>query len=223
MRRPLKPFVTEYKASNRRNPAAPGEQGLFETERPAPKPFDFMSKAEPEESYDAAMRAADALFSIPPADRTADEDEPLADGAGETAHAPSHSGKNGGRILRVLDEEPSPEYVALEAEHAPKRRGRKPGSKNKPKTVVALSDLPENDGPIWQAPSPMPAPVPMTPAMPAARRIPAIVASSPLANAMPANPSQEMPRTSKRFPWVRDKKLKPGEDWKRRRLPRICW
>jgi hypothetical protein len=221
MRRPLKPFVTEYKASNRRNPVAVGEQGVFETERQAPKPFDFMLKAEPEESYDAAMRAADALFSIPAANKAADQVEPVFNGGSPADSAPPE--KNGGRILRVLDEEPSPEYVALEVERAPKRRGRKPGSKNKPKMLVSgLSEPLEKDAPVWHLPNQV-APVSIRPAVPAARKIPAIVANAALANAIPTDPVPETPRTSKRFPWVRDKKLKPGEDWKRRRLPRICW
>lgn len=234
MRRPVKPFVTEYKASSRRNPAASGEQGVFESERPAPKSFDFMQRPDSDDYYDAAMRAADALFSIPSSAGPAGSNP---DGATRDDMSPpprhfddegqpdiSFSEKGGGRILRVLDEAPPPEYAALEAELTPKRRGRKPGSKNKPKTAMPAQAALMRD---LTPPAPVqPAPVVTVPAMPAARKIPALTvqAATKPASAVELAPldGDAPTRSGKRFSWVRDN-LKPGEEWKRRRLPRVCW
>ena len=233
MRRPLKPFVTEYKASNRRNPGAPSEQGLFESDRPAPKPFDYMMKAESEDSYDAAMKAADALFSIPaePKPETGTR-RPTSDTAPQHMTAPQHIGEGSpqtvsssqtapsergtGRILRVLDEQPPPEYAALEVEHAPKRRGRKPGSKNRPKATIAALVDGQTEAPIAYAAPDIILPIAATPAVPAVRKVPALVSEPQLTNGALAV------FRGKRSTWGRDK-LKPGEDWKRRRLPRVCW
>ena len=234
MRRPLKPFVTEYKTPNRRPPAGPSDQPASDTERSPPKLFDMRAKPDSEDSYEAAMRAADALFSSPskPAPVEADE-QPAAPAMiwseTEADAAVARNGSNGGgRILRVLDETPPPEYAALEAAHAPKRRGRKPGSKNKPKVAMpaiapaasetfddltGLEEAPKQTSrrarthaPTFDAASPAPTHL-------AARAVQTVAA-------LPAGAST--PRDDKRFSWVRDK-LKPGEEWKRRRLPRVCW
>jgi hypothetical protein len=110
----------------------------------------------------------------------------------------------------VLDEAPPPELVALEVEHAPKRRGRKPGSKNKPKPIVALTldaiDEPETELGFEFDP----------PAFATEARVPAV-------RRIEALPSDGAPaRPPKKNAWMRDR-LRPGEEWKRRRLPRVCW
>jgi hypothetical protein len=192
MRRPLKPFIKEYRTSGRRPPS--GSDSPSQSEQPS----DLFGKLRPgagapdaDDSYEAALRAADALFrqdEDPPAAAS----EPEAPGFAEDPPAPQS-----GRILRVIDEAPLQQFAELEALHAPKRRGRKPGSKNKPK--------PEHE----------------------------VIASAPIelalsAAAVAASP-RPVPRVAQvkigradRFSWVRDR-LRPGEEWKRRRLPRICW
>lgn len=204
MRRPLKPFVTEYKGSRRASPPF-GEPAPVENERPAPKLAEARPRPEPEDSYEAAMRAADALFSAP-VERKVEAHGKQQENSGQP-HTDAPSERNGGRILRVIDEAPPPQFAALEAEFAPKRRGRKPGSKNKPK-MPALTPAFEPQA-VDHALT-VSAAVPQHVTAPAQRQVVA------LSDAPPA------PRGEKRYPWVRDR-LKPGEDWKRRRLPRVCW
>lgn len=204
MRRPLKPFVTEYKGSRRASPQS-GEPATFENERSAPKLAEARPRSEPEDSYEAAMRAADALFSAPVERKVESPREQQEDSGQPLAGVPSE--RNGGRILRVIDEAPPPQLAALEAEFAPKRRGRKPGSKNKPK-MPALA--PASEPRAIEHALPISAVVPQHVAVPTHRQVVA------LSDATPG------PRGEKRFPWVRDR-LRPGEDWKRRRLPRVCW
>jgi hypothetical protein len=179
-----------------------------------------MPRLAPDDSYDAAMRAADAFFSIPSSEDQADsraarisDDAPLD----PVERAPATPEKAGGRILRVLDEAPPQEYSALEAEHAPKRRGRKPGSRNKPKRQDdATAAPPDIERPsISTRPKTAPITVPSVAALPPRLSV----------AATPARAIEEEARAvrdQRRFPWISDR-LKPGEDWKRRRLPRICW
>ncbi len=157
-----------------------------------------------EDGYEAALRAADALFSgarrpaeAEPGARPTSNDE----GADETQG--SHPA--GGRVLRAMDEQPPEELLRLEAEFAPKRRGRKPGSKNKPKTlpVAAIEE------PLAMPPAIASAP----PALPVVARIAAVPAIPRVARA-------PVPRGD-RYAWVRTK-LKPGQAWKRR-IPKIAW
>ena len=110
--------------------AAPASPKPGETGR-----FDATSRTD--DSYEAALRAADALFA-PQKDRRSAE----VDGQGTDTDGVRESAGRG-RILRVLDE-PSPEPTSgmmdeAERDHAPKRRGRKPGSKNRPKADKAAS------------------------------------------------------------------------------------
>lgn len=211
MRRPVRPFVTEYRGGSRR-PSSPG-QGLdvdiFKAE-PSPNVTGSWPPQAPsqpdlqEDGYDAALRAADALFA---GHRTAPSVQPAADG-----DAPKPGSPTGGRVLRVLDEAPSPEMLEmerLEAEHAPKKRGRKPGSKNKPK-IAALEMTP----PPAIAPA---APAIEAPALPAAT-----VAAALVARAIATAPRRTEPAVpGERFAWVRTR-LKPGQQWKRR-LPKVAW
>lgn len=212
MRRPLKPFVTEYKQSNRKSSTQLVEPPALETDNPAPKLADGFFK-DPDDSYEAALRAADALFSVKPASakpadgppgngglesQAAGPQSPSKEEAAPSSEAPRPE-KNGGRILRVIDEEPLPQVVALEAERAPKRRGRKPGSKNKPKIASGETMSATSDVVLF----------PSAPALSgqSVAQIEALVA---------------VPRNAKRAGWGRGR-LRPGEDWKRRRLPRVCW
>ncbi|MDP2356700.1 MAG: hypothetical protein Q8M31_11655 [Beijerinckiaceae bacterium] len=107
MRRPVRPFTVERKRGAR--PAPVADTPLLETPTPMAMPEPARQWA-PEPTRWAA---AEALFSIPPAD------------APEPVFAEP---TNLGRILPSLDEPAAPAY---EFEAAPKRRGRKLGSRNK--------------------------------------------------------------------------------------------
>ncbi len=212
MRRPLKPFVTEYKGARRAAPAF-GEQNSLVSERPAPKPVEARTQSQPDsdDSYEAAMRAADALFSSSSDRRAESRAEPSPAGPQADVAGFTSPERGGGRILRAIEEPPSPQFAAREAELAPKRRGRKPGSKNKPK-IPALTSMNGDFAGTQITPAPVhavDATIPRS-AMPSHR---------PIAAAAAAAPSL---RSERRFPWVRDR-LKPGEYWKRRRLPKVCW
>ena len=206
------------------------------------QPFRGDAEAEPTGSYEAAMRAADALFSprvkAGPADGSANgSTNDLANGSPRSAGSGNGQGhadgapaatasEPTGRVLRALDEpEPAVEPIA---ELAPKRRGRKPGSVNKPKTPetarrrlsrgsAAAPAAPEADGTmlaldtIESVESVADAAAPETDAVEAAARPP---------HAPPAAQATAKLRRD-RFSWVRTK-LKPGEKWKRR-LPKVAW
>ena len=110
MRRPVRPFTVEHKKSGRATTAQ--EPAVMEMPAPPPEP----ERSKPQEG--GRWAAAEALFSIP---SPSVEDAPYPEaGAGGT-----------GRILRSLDEPAAPAFV-FEDEPI-KRRGRKPGSRNKPR------------------------------------------------------------------------------------------
>ncbi len=119
MRRPVRPFTIERKRGAR---AAPTSDTLV---LEPPTPFVTPLPEPPRQWAPEPTRwaAAEALFSIPPADAP----EPAL---GE----PTQSR----RILPSLNEPAAPAYIF---EEAPKRRGRKPGSRNKPRAA------PETQGP----------------------------------------------------------------------------
>ena len=272
MRRPLKPFVTEYKASNRRHKEAGEASPAFLTDvqgtradagKRAAAAFDFKSfEAAPpearhrtppssprdlrfsasgsEDGYEAALRAADALFA--PSTNTARRSQPEHD-AGEPPLSsqafsepvngePFSNGKappsGHGRILPSLEEPLAPIFADREAD-LPKRRGRKPGSKNKPKTV-AIDDFEDTRVPgaivgqdAWQPQYAMSETQSDADRLfePAARgrpfsRIPSSMRPLP---PLPAN--RAMTASRERFAWVR-RQLAPGERWKRR-LPKVVW
>lgn len=231
MRRPVKPFVTEYKGPNRRpgHPAGPvarqGEEFSYATA--ANEAFSRSAvdapRHNPEDAYEAALRAADALFSpaaakpAAPAAHNPHVGSLVADRADPPTEAATseHAGPgNGGRILRAIDEPPAPDLAALEAEHAPKRRGRKPGSKNKLKAPVFEDDAPRS--PTRPSAS-VPPPVFRDEDFDAARPV---AAAAPRTSTK-ASATTYRARDDARFAWVRTK-LKPGEEWKRR-LPKVCW
>lgn len=275
MRRPLKPFITEYKASNRRAHAPsgdaavierqPAQERVFSSERAsssdhvfsgerdrfATKAFDSSSRQEPHDSYEAALRAADALFAPRPASEQSRAPIPAAPDADkvfapkavppqakslpadtlktapaearvldETVERPSAPEK-GGRILPALDETPLPQFAALEEAHTPKRRGRKPGSKNKPRVTsgeqlsfIDRTPVAEVVATPARAESPAAAPQRVTPRSRQTRR--PLESSETWIEARVPTPMSRL-----RFSWL-DRKLKPGEFWKRR-LPKVCW
>ena len=155
MRRPLKPFVTEYKPSTRRQIPATRHAQSFAVEAASPTPFEG-GRHDPtsrgDDSYGAALRAADALFS-PPKDKPSPSVGPNAGEVAGDAGAGRAAGRGSGRILRVIDE-PVPEPTGRatdepDGEPTPKRRGRKPGSKNRPKgdaSRLATAAVPDAGG-----------------------------------------------------------------------------
>ncbi len=109
MRRPVRPFTVEHKRGARSAPVS--DTPMLETPTPMPMPMPEPARQWAPEP--TRWAAAEALFSIPPAD------------APEPAFAEP---TNLGRILPSLNEPAAPAY---EFEDAPKRRGRKLGSRNK--------------------------------------------------------------------------------------------
>lgn len=222
MRRPVKPFVTEYKGTNRR-PGGRGGDDFFgasavheAVQRPGsdngarPDARSDHARAEnnrsenarSENAYEAALKAADALFAPPP--KSADIGGPGPEPQGKDGAEATDTSASGRRILRAIDEPPLPGLAEAEEAEPVKRRGRKPGSKNKPKPVAAaalpLATTPEPDDEDLDDEDQLE------------------VVEAPAA-ARPTVPYR--PRTIDRFSWVRTR-LKPGEQWKRR-LPKVCW
>lgn len=216
MRRPVRPFVTEYRGGTRR-PAGQGqgpEIDLFKSELAKSDPGQSGSPPSwtspiapsqpdyPEDGYEAALRAADALFA---GNRTSGP-QPAPDG-----EAPKPG--SGGRVLRVLDEAPSPEMMRLEEEFAPKKRGRKPGSKNKPK-IAALTAEPV-------AAALPPATVQEARPLPALTSLAAVLTEAAVAAARKPTAAAPAGPRGERYAWVRTR-LKPGQQWKKR-LPKVAW
>ena len=250
MRHPVKPFVTEYKGNTRRPPSpaglslkveeedhsAPARRGASKSDasRAADNQRFAGASHSSEDSYEAALRAADALFSNAP-QRSKGRSQAV-DEAGETVAAsvqtssatakasgatPPASGA--GRILRVIDEAPPQALMDLEVERQPKRRGRKPGSKNKPKLVPAFVASPGETRAGAAAPAVaarqvnagVEPPTREAPAAPDADRAPAQAPTQAVAPIVARRPRLDP------YAWVRTK-LKPGERWKRR-LPKVAW
>lgn len=227
MRRPVKPFVTEYKSVPRRQTLPSGaHQPFLQENEPAPaKHADFVrleSNARPEDSYEAALRAADALFSGSRAPGEASVTRPAPRAEEIVAELPGAphalAPERGGRILRVIDEPPPPALVALEEARAPKRRGRKPGSKNKPKA------LPIERAAVDVKPSVQPSVLALVGAANETPIVDTLLANVPAPpvwmTAATVNMSSRG-RGNERFSWVR-KTLGPGERWKRH-MPKVCW
>ena len=200
MRQPQKPFSVETRQNGRRKP------------RPQTMaPRDLFVGIDPggsrTQSYDAALRAADVLFSgaparqfEPPALNTSVVDN------GATSAAPRPQG----RILRAIEEptvEAPPPVLA-----PPVRRGRPPGSKNKtPRSPVARAQCEHQ---------------PLVETYTTADELVASLFSADdvvepviVKKAVPITLPSGGARL--RFAWI-DKDLGPGERWKRR-LPRVCW
>lgn len=111
MRRPLRPFTVETKKGARRadKPSQPVQ---------APSPFLEPEPVTERRRSSPQMKAAQALFEKP-----------------EPARALPGVPEAGARILRSLIEPPPPPLIFDDIADEPKRRGRKPGSKNKPRDV----------------------------------------------------------------------------------------
>ena len=231
MRRQAKPFVTEYRGAARRTKDTGGD---LHGETPRHRAYDEAQRMfqpdtnQPdfgEDSYDAALRAADALFAAPvqparsevyapwpveaqpwPERHWLPEEERSVSAHSEDPLPAASAAPR--RILQAIEPPAEDRYAALEAERAPKRRGRKPGSKNKPKIVV---------GDDWLAT----VAVPSEPSGTATRSpvLPSIAV--PVAFANDDLDESEIEGRTGRFMRKRDG-LRPGERWKRR-LPKAAW
>jgi hypothetical protein len=115
MRRQIKPFTIEHKRGGRS--PQPVEPLPFDIPAPPPEPAPVNS------SGATRWAAAEALFST---------QSPAPDKASDPEPAVVRPAATTGRILPSLIEPPAPTPV-YDVEDAPKRRGRKPGSRNKPR------------------------------------------------------------------------------------------
>ncbi len=253
MRRQVKPFVTEYRGTPRRHKdqsgaADPQPDTAVARHRPlSDQPRPSGSDAA-DTSYEAALRAADALFAAPPRGRSnaaapvpqpdpwtpRSEARPpdLADvdagttmtEAAELAPAADKLATSPGRILQAIEPQAEDRFAALEAERAPKRRGRKPGSKNKPKSLIG-DDWPTTARGVVADASPisLAVPEPAPPVVVALERPGDVIGLdedvSVFTDDAEATPHGRA--RPDRFGWKRSE-LRPGERWKRR-LPKAAW
>ena len=252
--------MTEVRASGRRPKDAAFAAGRPERDGPResdqPRGAFAAGHDVNDDSYEAAMKAADALFAGQRSD-----DSPRANAAermpavapdhapstrnGALARSTAHADavfappvepaattqrgrdlpEGGGRILQAIEHHVESPLAALEAERAPKRRGRKPGSKNRPKVPVgasaAATQVATTTPYVAQR-------VPTAQRPDAGARTAALVALlpeplAPIAAAVRRAPALVPPlgKERDRFAWVRTK-LRPGEKWKRR-LPKVAW
>ena len=119
MRQPIRPFITEFKSRSSKS-SAPRPPTIESADKDGQKPS-FLDPAvfaarqtNPSDEYEAAMRAADAVFGKI---RSAD---PVCEKA-PTAVAPV------GQVLPSLIEEQDPLTVRLKKADEKRRRGRPPG------------------------------------------------------------------------------------------------
>jgi hypothetical protein len=213
MRQPLKPFSVEVRHTARRKQSAANNP-----------PRDLLSSLGPskDESYDAALKAADALFG--PSSMAAPAAEALtAKDVFETAAAifsPMSPQRAPGRILQAIEEPPPIDATSVEIEKAPARRGRPPGSKNKVQRPAAAAKRP-----IFQAiDEEIDADEKLPPAA-ADELIAALFGDHETIDETPAAPRASITVMEMgerlRFSWIH-KELQPGERWKRR-MSRVCW
>jgi hypothetical protein len=197
MRRTPRPFVTEFKSrASRSAPPRLREESDAPTPAPTPRPappvhdFEALSAGAPLD-YEAAMRAADALF----AGRVE-----VVQSLAPQPEIPQPTG----RILPSLIEEPI--FVApAHVEEAPRRRGRKPildklppvRRVKKPKATEVDFDV---DALSWITPDEEDEP-----------------SVAPVVAGAETGPRHERRAAMKRREL--DAKLKPGERWKRRLCP----
>lgn len=122
MRKPIKPFAVETRRIGRKPPSSPGIVMPRDDEAPrSPQPEWPPLREDDADSYGAAMRAADALFSRP---APAPEPGPFEGGSAVSSSASFAEPPR--RILQSLNEDDHiSRLLAEEAEHRP-RRGRKP-------------------------------------------------------------------------------------------------
>lgn len=142
-RRPILPFITEFKKPASRSSASrPAREGGAATDRPKPAfldPKKFLDdRSENDDGLEAAMRAADAIFSI------------NAAGASEIETQAPPAPK--GRILRSLIDPEDELTIRLREAEAKRRRGRKP--KNAAPSSSARTERPTRRPKIKLAPPP---------------------------------------------------------------------
>lgn len=122
MRRQIRPFTVERKRNARAPAPETPESGIEKDSSPAPlAPEPPQPLLAPKKTDAPRWAAAEALFSTP---------APAAAAAPSPASAPG-----AGRILPSLDEPAPVLHPSYDVDEAPKRRGRKPGSRNKPRNM----------------------------------------------------------------------------------------
>mgnify|MGYP006915176979 CR=1 FL=1 len=186
-RRPIPPFITEFKKPTSRSSASrPPREGVAAAIKPKPAfldPKKFLEdRSDNDDGLEAAMRAADALFSasVPAAHKI------------DTPAPPTTTG----RILPSLIDPEDELTVRLREAETKRRRGRKPKA----------------DAPSSTAKSERPAPRPrIKPAAPSAAPSPAPIDAE--RQILSRNPRVRRPIQER---WVFKTELKPGERWKRR-------
>jgi hypothetical protein len=128
MRKPIRPFAVETRRAGRK-PLVPRIGSSGEDEAPKSVQPDWPPVPDEDDSYVAAMRAADALFSRPAPEPSADE---------TPEQAGPQSGEPARRILQSLNEDDHiSRMLAEEDEHRP-RRGRKAREPGEPAPIRAL-------------------------------------------------------------------------------------
>lgn len=124
MRKPIKPFAIETRRAGRKPmapPAAPWSATTIADEAPkALQPEWPPLPAQDEDSYGAAMRAADALFSRPAPEPVPERETEVSPPTVPAPAAPSR------RILESLNEDDHISRLLAEQEQERPRRGRKP-------------------------------------------------------------------------------------------------
>ncbi|WP_051079625.1 hypothetical protein [Methylosinus sp. LW4] len=219
MRRIVRPFVKEFKSRSAK--AAAGRLGPLEEATPDPKPaFLDLSTFAPrvverevhhDDSYEAAMKAADLVFGK--------KAEPVT--TAEAAPGATTTGRVLPSLIEIVAPQPEPEEPVRRGPGRP--RGVKKAVEPKIEAEIeALAKAPTRARPgrprktteAAPAPTPRRAPAP-TPA-PAA-----IVAPRPAPIAIPVAAVESEPKGRRvrrpiQLRWVLDKELRAGERWKRR-------
>lgn len=196
MRRPVRPFVKEFKhRSSKAAPRsiAPIEEGV----EPKPNFLDFTSFVQRanghEDGYEAALKAADMVFGKKL------ETTPLAPANGAE---PSPSPAPIGRVLPSLIEIDVVE--AIEEPPIVEKKVRKP-------RVARVKTA--------EAPAPKPAPRVTRPRTPKVAEAPVAALERPVIQALREQPDVSAPRRTRRpiqLRWVLQTALRAGEKWKRR-------
>jgi hypothetical protein len=218
MRRPVRPFVKEFKTRSANASPIARQSGrtsaettaVFETPQPRVETNDFLPPpppptraSNPSDAYEAAMRAADAVFGKNL------QTVPIVPGSGAPV----------GRVLPSLVETSVFSNVEPADQEVKKRRGRPPGKANKPPAVLTKKPAAtaKRPSPVKRASTPKPVnrpvPEPQFFEAPPINRQPAVVNSAGddgavVLRSRPRRPIQER--------WVLKTALKPGERWKRR-------
>ncbi|WP_400768437.1 hypothetical protein [Methylosinus sporium] len=219
MRRIVRPFVKEFKSRSAK--AAAGRLGPLDEATPESKPaFLDLSTFAPrvverevhhDDSYEAAMKAADLVFGKKAEPATTAEAAPGATTTGRVL--PS--------LIEIVAPQPEPEEPVRRGPGRP--RGVKKAVQPKIEAEIeALAKAPTRARPgrprktAEAAPAPMPRRAPAPTPAPAA-----IVAPRPAPIAIPVAAVESEPKGRRvrrpiQLRWVLDKELRAGERWKRR-------